>query len=130
MTHGSESIEEQRPLSKEEYELSKWLLLHSGKDTEGYLQQLENATVSGKCPCGCASVDFSVSGKKANYSAGLEVLSEYLWRDESGNLMGIFVFAHENRLSGLEVWSVDGEKTPSTLPASEDLVSFEEVRNA
>ena len=44
--------------------------------------------------------------------------------------MGVFVFAEQEQLAGLEVWSVDGEETPTSLPEPRQLVSWQEGRNA
>ena len=44
------------------------------------------------------------------------MLSDHQWRDQQGNLFGVFAFANAGRLAGLEVWSIDGEAKPSELP--------------
>jgi hypothetical protein len=51
----------------------------------------------------------------------MHVLSDYQWIFPEGYLCGIFVFAKGELLSGLEVWSIDGQATPISLPAIEDL---------
>ena len=130
MSSHSNSNQATRELTHTEYELSEWLLRNGDKDNTRYLSQLKNAQVSGTCNCGCASVDFTISGKPATHSQGLEVLSDFLWRSEAGNLMGVFVFAEQEQLAGLEVWSVDGEETPTSLPEPRQLVSWQEGRNA
>ena len=130
MSQHSDSSREVRNLTQAEHQLTEWLLLQSGSKNHKYLAQLSDARVAGKCQCGCASVDFSITEKTPHRGAGLEILADYLWRSESGNLMGVFVFAQEEQLAGLEVWSVDGEETPTELPTTEQLIPCEEGRNA
>ncbi len=51
----------------------------------------------------------------------MEVLSDYEWRGPGGELFGVFVFACDGVLAGLEVWSIDGLLTPKLLPNISDL---------
>lgn len=109
-----------RPLSEKEYELTKWLLEHAPSDNRSYLEQLEKAWVVARCPCGCASVNFSINGVVPEISGGMEVLSEYVWGEAEG-LCGIFIFAQNGQLSGLEVWSIDGIVSTPGLPDVSEL---------
>lgn len=117
-------IPENRPLTASEAELTHWLLENGKEGAEDYLPQIERARVVQRCGCGCASVDFSVEGNKPNVRAGMEVLSDYSWRTSAGNLCGAFVFAREKQLAGLEVWSIDGNETPSSLPTPNELKAY------
>lgn len=93
-------------------------------NNKSYLEQLSDATVTSFCPCGCASINLSVNGKLPTKEASLEILSDFLWKTENGDLNGVFVLAKENQLSGLEVWSIDGKETPSEIPKIEQLEPF------
>jgi hypothetical protein len=115
-----EETVQDRPLTEKETEITKWLLEHGSSDSRHYLDQLKTAWVIARCPCGCASVDFSVNGTVQEKSAGIEVLSEYNWGEGEG-LCGIFVFARDGQLSGLEVWSIDGIVDAPRLPAVSEL---------
>jgi hypothetical protein len=115
-----ESIEE-RPLSAEETGLTTWLLEHGEPAARQFLSQVARARVIERCPCGCASVDFAVDGQRAPTGTGLDILADYQWRGSRGELFGVFVFAREDLLSGLEVWSIDGQSTPVTLPQQWEL---------
>ena len=71
-------IEDRRPLTQRERELTQWMLENSGHpDAPKYLEQLEHARVVSRCPCGCASVDFEVDGYERP-TGGLHILGDYL----------------------------------------------------
>ena len=108
-------------MSAEEITLTTWLLEHGELKARPFLQQLPRAHVVARCPCGCASVDFAIDGQRASSGSGLDILSDYQWRGSQGELFGVFVFAREDLLSGLEVWSIDGQSTPVTLPQPSEL---------
>ena len=113
---GGRAGSESRPLTAEEHALVRWMLTHGGPLAAGYLPQLDSARVVGRCPCGCASVDFGVGGTTPPAGEGIEVLADFQWRD-AGGTCGVFAFARGGRLAGLEVWSIDGQVTPDVLPA-------------
>ena len=113
----------ERDLSEEEYRLTRWILEHSAPEAELLLAQLDRARVVSRCACGCASVDFEVEGEPARTGAPY-VLGEFLG-GEAAERFGIFVFQRGGRLAGVEVYGLAGDP-PSTLPAPEQLRSFEE----
>jgi len=115
MEHRS-TIPEDRPLSAQELALVRWLLDHGAPSARTYLGEIETLRVVSRCGCGCASVDFVNAPP-----AGLDVLSDYKWQDEQGRLFGAFAFAKAGKLAGIEVWSIDGRATPSSLPDPSDL---------
>ena len=119
MEHRS-AIPENRPLSPPELALVRWLLDNGKPSARKYLGEIETLRVVSRCGCGCASVDF-VSAP----TAGLEVLSDYKWQDQQGRLFGAFAFAKAGKLAGVEVWSIDGRATPSSLPNPSILVPLE-----
>ncbi len=49
----------------------------------------------------------------------MSILSDYKWASSDGHLFGVFVYAKGNLLSGIEVWLIDGQATPVTLPVIE-----------
>lgn len=112
-----------RLLTEEELELTKWLLRNGSAGAGNFVQQLEHAAVIAHCKCGCASIDFSIDGRVPQ-KAGISVLSDFQWRDSRGHLFGIFVFERDDLLSGLDVWSIDGEETPTTLPPADLLKPY------
>ena len=130
MTHHVADTSEDRDLTHEERSLLEWLLQHGYSDAERMLPHLAGARVVRRCGCGCASVDFSVDGREPRRGSGLKVLSDHCWRSARGNLMGVFAFARDGQLAGLEVWSIDGLETPSQLPRAEELVPIERAADA
>jgi hypothetical protein len=110
------SIVEVRPLTEAERHLLCWLLAHSTKRALSFLPQVLAAHVVSRCGCGCASIDLSVSGRTAPQQQNTEVLADYRWDAPEGQQFGIFAFARGDILAGLEVWSIDGQATPSALP--------------
>jgi hypothetical protein len=112
MTEQRGYIAEDRLLSSEELTLVKWLLEHGKPSAHLYLAEIDRLRVVSRCDCGCPSIDFArIPG------APLDVLSDYQWKGQGGRLFGVFLFAKLGQLAGLEVWSIDGQATPTVLPA-------------
>jgi len=110
---------EGRALTTQERQLLAWLLEHGKASAKAHLSEIEGVRVVSRCDCGCASIDF------VDAPGALEILSEYKWEDSDGHLFGAFAFAKEGKLAGLEVWSIDGEATPSVLPDTSVLVPLD-----
>lgn len=112
------TIVESRPLTPVEIEFVRWLLEHGGARAQTFLSQLNGASVTSRCGCGCASFDVSISGIThcGEKDVGMETLCDYQWRTSSGALCGAFAFACAGVLAGIELWSIDGQETPSTIP--------------
>jgi hypothetical protein len=120
--HSVTTIPEQRPLTAQERLLVQWLLEHGEPEARGFISQLSVATVAGRCSCGCASIDFAVGERHAPTSGPMDILADYIWRDGQSHVFGIFVFAREGLLAGLEVYSVDGLADATQLPQPDQLV--------
>jgi hypothetical protein len=125
MKRVSGEIAVDRPLTSQEATLTSWLLEHGEPAAKQFLPQVARARVAARCRCGCASVDFAVDGQRAPAGEGMEILSDYQWRGAGGELFGVFVFSRRDLLSGLEVWSIDGEATPKSLPDPSQLTPLE-----
>ena len=121
MTHTPTEIAESRDLTAEERALVQWLLEHGTANAQQFLSQLQQAKVHSHCMCGCASIDFAIAGERPKHFA-MRVLSDFQWQDQDLNLFGAFVFEQDGLLAGLDLWSIDGQATPSTLPPVEALV--------
>jgi hypothetical protein len=122
-------IPEDRPLTQEEQSLVRWLLEHGNPDAADYLPQLARTRVVSRCPCGCASIDFAIGGVVPPAEAGMHVLSDYVWQADDGSHSGVFAFACDGMLAGLEVWSADGTGPVMSLPAVERLLPFAAVQS-
>jgi hypothetical protein len=118
--HTISEIPEDRPLSDEERSFVQWMLEHGAKHATSFLAQLSQARVAGRCQCGCASINFSVAGKRPSI-VGMDILSDYDWEDAQGHKFGAFVFARGGLLAGLDLYSIDGAVTPTWLPKPEQL---------
>lgn len=97
----------ERPLTEKEHSIVVWLLQHGNEEASKYLLEVEQATVVGRCPCGCATVYFAVSGHQPE-NGEMNVLSDYCWIDDDGHTNGIFVYSIAGQLAGLEVHTCDG----------------------
>ena len=118
--HSVTTIPERRALTAEERSLVRWLLEHGEPEARAFLPQLEDASVISHCSCGCASIDLAIRGRVGT-PGPMNILADYVYRDAGGHLLGAFVFAHEDLLAGLDLWSVDGQATATTLPRPEQL---------
>jgi hypothetical protein len=118
MSKESQPIPEDRELTAEEYQITRWLLEHGKEEARQFIEQLEHARIVSRCPCGCASVDFSIDGKP-HAAGGMNILSDYLFGDES-DPKGIFVWECNGILSGIEVWGCATD-APTSLPSVESL---------
>ena len=123
MTHEVGKLSEPRLLSPAERELTAWLLNHGCSDAPQFLTQLDRAEVVAHCRCGCASVDFSVAGRRPK-TFEMRVLSDYQWKDDRGYLFAVMVFEQDGLLAGLDVWSVDGQAIPRELPPIHSLLPY------
>jgi len=118
--------ESNRELTREERYLVRWMLEHGTADAPQYLPQLERVQVLPvRCPCGCASIDFSVDGQPKP-TGGLHPLADFVF-GTGDDLSGIFVFEQSGVLAGLEVYGLVGD-APKTLPSPESLRPFADGR--
>jgi hypothetical protein len=117
-------VPENRPLSSEEARLLRWLLENGSESAATFLPQAEAVRVVSRCACGCASVNFTVGDGGWHSRAGIQILSDYQWSDSAGRRFGVFIFAKQRMLAGLEVWSIDGLATPTSLPQPSELIAL------
>ncbi|MDA7924686.1 hypothetical protein N9B60_04725 [Mariniblastus sp.] len=115
---------EPRQLTETERHLVQWLLENgTHPDAAKFRHEADTVEVRSRCDCGCASINFT-----DDIAGGMQVLSDYGWTAQSGNQCGIFVFAQDNKLAGLEVWSVDGEADVVELPETSVLTPLKAAR--
>ena len=125
MAHENSNIS--RELTSNERVLIEWLAANPTVDVDIPLSELKELSVASECRCGCASIDFAVSGAPVSPRGGITVIADYLYRSEHENQMGCFLFLANGHIAGVEVWSVDGAETPIRLPAPSELYSYESV---
>ena len=123
MSHPKPPILEDRELTAEETALIEWMLSHGTSEAAHFAPQLSRARVYSRCPCGCASIDLSIDGKRPT-DFRMRVLGDFQWQNAEGSLFGAFVFEQDGLLAGLDLWSVDGNETPRQLPSPELLSAY------
>ena len=123
--HTTVSLPENRPLTTVENDLVKWLLEHGTDEARILLPQLEQARVVSRCSCGCASVEFSIDGTAASVKSGMSIVSDFRWDSPEGYFFGVFAYARQGLLSGIDLWSIDGRATATTLPSTDQLRPIE-----
>jgi hypothetical protein len=111
-----------RALTHEESDLVTWLLQHATEAGRQALPQLRFARVSARCKCGCGSIDFRIENAADSVEpVGIEIVADYWWRTQYGHLCGAFVFLLAGRLTGLDLWSIDGNEAPERPPEGFEL---------
>jgi hypothetical protein len=103
-----------RKLTSEERQLIVWMIEHGEPEAVEFLPQLERIQVLPTlCPCGCASIVFSIDGQPQP-SGPMHLIADFLFGGDF-DLCGTFLFVQEGRLSGLEVYGLAVD-APKTLP--------------
>ena len=110
------NILENRALTKTEAFFIRWLLEHGDERTRSFLPQIDDAWVTERCGCGCASINLSIKGITHYGKAGIETLGDYCWHSSNGAYFGVFAFACNDLLAGIDLYSIDGEGTATELP--------------
>ena len=120
MTDHRHEIPDDRELSDKERELIRWLLEHGTDEAASFVPQLSNIRVVSRCGCGCPSINF-VNDR----SGGMTILADYQAGEPGIGLTGVFLFACDGRLAGLDIWSIDGVANPKELPVPGNLTRLE-----
>ena len=119
-----QEVAEDRPFTEKEHSLVHWMLEHGRPDAVAYLDQLSHARVVARCSCGCGSVDFSISGQRPPRYDPIDILSDWQWHTSEGRFCGIFLFARQGQLAGLEIWSINDRGFAGVLPEPAELEPF------
>jgi hypothetical protein len=121
-------VPELRPLSERERTLLRWMVEQGSDVRSDLLAQLDRATVAARCSCGCASIDLSVYGAEEDKKEPMDLIGDYAWRTKAGSLCGAYLFTRRGHLVGLDLWSIDGAETPSTLPEIQALFPLADLQ--
>ena len=100
----------------------RWLLKNGNSKAEKHLTNLVDVRVVSKCACGYPSINFS-----DDWSGGITILADYQFDEPDVGLAGIFAFEYEDKLAGIDVWSIDGVAKPKEVPDPETLRPNEQV---
>jgi hypothetical protein len=104
-----------RPLTPAEREVLTFLLAGDFAGAAQLRAQAETARVTGRCGCGCPTVDLEVD---ATLPAAEVTGRAAVEADVPAG--GLIVFVDDGRLSGLEYWTISDE-TPVAFPAPEEI---------
>ena len=111
-----------RSLTVPEMSLARWMLENGEPEARGFLLQLGAAEITPwRCPCGCASVQFQISGN-VPAPPGVHVLGDFLF-GSNAELSGVFIYESGGLLSGIEVYGLGGD-APKHLPSEAMLRPF------
>ena len=113
------TLSEDRPLSAEEKAIAECLLRDAAPaEALAFLPQLDHARVTGRCSCGCPTVDLSVPPEfRVDVPPPDRPLADARGRVD-GKLVGVMLFQDAGLLSLLEVYRVeDVSDDPFGLPA-------------
>jgi hypothetical protein len=116
-------LDEDRPLSADERALAERLLREfAPPEAVAFLPQLDDAHVTGRCPCGCPTVDLTVPPEfRVASSCPVRPLADATGR-VNGKLVGIMLFQSGRLLCLLETYRLeDFRDDPFSLPAVDTL---------
>ncbi|MEO3808051.1 hypothetical protein ABGB17_03520 [Sphaerisporangium sp. B11E5] len=106
-------------MSVEEQAVVLALLARDFPGVDELRAQVSSAVVSGRCSCGCATVDLR-AGKGPRAFASPVQDGILISGTVQGRNDGVLLFVQDGHLSCLEIYSVEDE--PAPLPRPEDLV--------
>jgi len=109
-----------RDLTDQERTITEWMIDHGTGEKELYRSQLAQATVVSACDCGCPSIDFAIGGKEPEDRTERELLGDYFYGHEN-ELCGVFVFACNGQLAGIEFYTLAAEEVPPEIPSPDSL---------
>jgi len=117
------TMEEDRPLTAEERTLAERLLRCAAlKEALAFIAQLDQARVTGRCSCGCPTVDLTVPPelRVADPPPG-RPLADATGRVD-GKIVGVMLFQSEGLLSLLETYRLeDFSDAPFGLPSIDSI---------
>ncbi len=127
MTHVTTRSFHPRALTAKERSFTHWLIDHASvgaEEKKRYFSQLEAATVIRMCDCGCASIDFAITGVASDPGVQLHPFGDFIAKDKR---FGVFVFSKHNTLAGVEIYSLADLDLPAEFPEPAELMGLEEA---
>lgn|SRR5690606_11336228 len=105
-----------RSISDEEAAVVERMLAVATTDpsVSGVAAQVRNLQVVGRCTCGCASVDFRSSTDEQPW----RIVADASGISADGEPVGLFLWAVDDGLAGLEVYNFSENPAPLPLPDS------------
>jgi hypothetical protein len=110
-----------RPISDAEAQVVERALSVAATDPSAsdLLVQVRSLQIVGRCGCGCASVDFRVPAQGQIAS----IVADAIAKASDGERIGLIVWALDNELSGLEVYSYSDR--PAPLPVVTSICGYD-----
>jgi hypothetical protein len=106
-----------RPASSDEQRVIKRALEAAGSANLARLRgQISGLRIVARCECGCASVKFAASPGIPR----AHVVADALAKTTAGNTVGVMVWATDDELTGLEVYSMSAPNDAS-LPTPDSV---------
>ncbi|MEP2774815.1 MAG: hypothetical protein ABJQ29_16675 [Luteolibacter sp.] len=109
-----------RALTKNERDITLWMIEHGTGNINNYKDHLTKATVVNSCECCGLSICFKIEDKSPTSNTELEILGDYFYGTPDG-LCGAFVFARDGQLAGVEFYPLATDEVPTTIPAPHSL---------
>ncbi|MGA7244161.1 MAG: hypothetical protein WBX19_13305 [Terracidiphilus sp.] len=125
-----ENISPLRPLSKEEFELLRWMFEHGSEDLRTFEPQLAGIVAARWCDCGCPSIRLEVAeGAPLGRDIGERIIGDFEGKTPRGELVGVLLFQRGGKLELLEVYSWDAQlprdnSSEWALPTIDSMVSL------
>jgi hypothetical protein len=105
-----------RPLTSRERAILDFLLTAEFEGRGALRAQVDHACVTGRCPCGCATVDLTIDRTVAPPAQVAErMVAEAMSRDDE---YGLLLFVDDGYLSSVEIYGNAAEPPPEFPPPS------------
>lgn len=114
-----------RTLNDEERNLLVHVLRHGGGSAQSFLGQLEFVRVTGRCDCGCPTINLLVDRAAKTGNAESRIIVDLVGNLPDGRDIGLLVFADDGYLSCLEIYIFDHKGEPFPLPVIASLRPFD-----
>jgi hypothetical protein len=117
---GAKTISADRPLSEQEAAIARWLLLHSDPSASSFIPQLDVVRVTGRCGCGCPTVDLRVSDVTKRAVPQDNPIGEAIG-EVDGKMVGVMLLQRDGYLTCLEIYDLSEIVRPYGLPRLDSL---------
>jgi hypothetical protein len=107
-TEAATTLPLDRPLTPEECKLAEHLLRYAGvQGAAAFIPQLIQARATGRCSCGCPTVDLSVPSElRVSYPPAKRLIADATGR-VNGKVVGAMIFQDDGLLTLLEVYRLE-----------------------
>lgn len=112
-----------RPLTEQEYAISKWLLLNATPPATAFLPQLDVARVTGHCSCGCPTADLTLPEGTSKAEPRDNPIGDAVG-EVNGKMVGVMLLQRDGYLRCLEVYDLSDIEHPYGLPDFSSLRPF------